>query len=293
MSSGTIPANDAMVSVIVPFRNAEQHVEALLRSLVAQDYRAPWQVVAVDNGSKDRSRVLVEQVSQSLNLTIVDASARANLAHARNVGVRAAEGDKLLFVDADDELGPGYVSAMSRALDCHKLVTSRVDSTTLNAEWVRDAHGPPWQENGIGVFLDFLPAAGANIGIRRALFEQLGGFSDEFNGSEDLAFSWNAQLEAGVELHFVQDAVYRYRYRDTYGGLFRQSVHWGRSHVALYRSFRHAGMPHRTLRASAVEWCDVLWGFMRSSATRPALVVRLGYCVGRLAGSIRYGVPHF
>jgi len=282
-----------MVSVIVPFRNAERHVEALLRSLVAQDYRRTWQVVAVDNGSKDRSRVLIDQFSQSLNLTIVDASARANLAHARNVGARAAAGDKLLFVDADDEVGHGYVSAMSCALDIHKLVTSRVDSTTLNAEWVRDAHGPPWQESGIGVFLDFLPGTGANIGIRRALFEQLGGFSDEFNGAEDLAFSWKAQLDAGVEPQFVGDAVYRYRYRDTYAGLFRQSVNWGHGLVALYRCFRHAGMPRRTLRAAVDEWGDVLWGLARSSETRPALVVRLGYCVGRLAGSIKYGAPYF
>jgi glycosyltransferase involved in cell wall biosynthesis len=282
-----------MVSVIVPFRNAEQHVEALLRSLVAQDYRGTWQLVAVDNGSKDRSRVLIERFSQSLNLTIVDGSARANLAHARNVGARAGAGDKLLFVDADDEVEHEYVSAMSRALDCHQLVTSRVDSTTLNAEWVRDAHGPPWQESGIGVFLEFLPAAGANIGIRRALFEQLGGFSEKFNGAEDLAFSWKAQLDAGVEPQFVGDAVYRYRYRDSYASLFRQSVNWGRGHVALYRGFRHAGMPRRTLRAAAGEWADVLWGIACSSATRPALVVRLGYCMGRLAGSVRYGVQYF
>ncbi len=283
---------DGGVSVIVPFHRGARELGELLQSLAEQDYVGPWQVVAVDNRSADECRAVAIRFSSVMELTIVDAPVWSNPAYARNVGAESASGDKLLFVDADDQVAPGYVSAMAGALDEHAFVTSRVDSVSLNPDWVRLAHGPPWQEDGIQAFLGFLPGAGANIGIRRRLFERIGGFSDEFHGSEDIAFSWAVQLESGERLHFVKDALYRYRYRSTYRGLFRQGANWGRDHARLFRRFRTLGMPPRSLGEAATEWMAVLSGFLLPGHDRPALVVRFGYCVGRLAGSIRYGVRY-
>ena len=202
-----------MTSVVVAIRNAARVLPSLLESLAGQDMANAWEVIAVDNGSDDQSAAVLESFASRVPLRRLQAVARANPSYARNAGARAASGSRLLFVDADDAVAPEYVSAMARALDEHPLVTSRVDSASLNAEWVRDAHGPPWQADGVGVFFGFLPAAGINIGVHRDLFERLGGFPEAFSGSEDVAFSWRAQL-AGVPLRFVGDAVYRYRYRD-------------------------------------------------------------------------------
>ena len=114
---------------------------------------------------------------------------------------------------------------MSAALDEHVLVTSRVDSTTLNAPWLQEAHGPAWQAEGIGTFYDFLPACGINIGIGRNEFDRLGGYSERFSSAEDIAFAWTAQMR-GIKLHFVHDAVYHYRYRSTLRRLFKQGSNW-------------------------------------------------------------------
>jgi GT2 family glycosyltransferase len=219
----------------------------------------------------------------------VDAHGPANAAHARNVGVTVATAEKLFFVDADDEVAPGYLEAMSIALESHDFVTSRVDSATLNPEWVRVAHGQPWQADGVDRFFGFMTGTGINVGVRRTLFEKVGGFATEFSGSQDIAFSWRVQL-AGTPIHFVPEALYRYRYRATLGGLFRQARNWGRSNVLLYRQFRAAGMPGRTLREAAREWRDVLAGLARarSKAQLAPVIVRLGYCLGRMIGTVRY-----
>ena len=74
------------------------------------------EVIVVDNGSTDGSRQHAEAVRGRHPVTIVDAPDRANASYARNVGARAAGGDVLMFVDADDELAAGYVEAMARAL---------------------------------------------------------------------------------------------------------------------------------------------------------------------------------
>ena len=281
------------ISVIVPFRNAAAYLGDLLESLAAQEFDEPWEVVAVDNRSSDNSGTLARGFASRLSLTVIDAQERANISYARNVGVQVSRGEKLLFIDADDEVSVGYVSAMAAALDSHDLVTSRVDSDTLNPEWVRHAHGEPWQQSGIQVFFDFLPAAGANIGIKRCLFLSLGGFDEQFSTSADIAFSWHAQLSAGIRISFVESAVYRYRYRNTYRALYRQGCSWGSENALLYRHFRHAGMPKRSWRAGLQEWRDVIGGLLTPvESTRPALVVRLGYCVGRLMGSIKHQVVY-
>ncbi len=282
-------AKPATISVIVPCRNAGPHFRPLMESLVSQVVTERAEIIVVDNGSTDGSRAVADNLSGLIPVRVVDAARPANAAHARNVGVTAATGEKLFFVDADDEVAPGYLEAMSGALESHGFVTSRVDSTTLNAEWVRAAHGAPWQADGVDRFFQFMPGTGINIGVRRALFEKVGGFPTEFSGSQDIVFSWLVQL-GGTPVHFVPHALYRYRYRATLGGLFRQARNWGKSNVLLYRRFRDAGMPARTLREAAREWRDALTSLAqaRSKAELAPIVVRLGYCLGRLIGTLRY-----
>lgn len=281
------------VSVVVPFRNGAPHLPVLLDSLARQDCAEPWELVAVDNGSTDDSRAIVDRYAAVLRLSVVTAPGRANPSYARNVGSRAALGSKLIFIDADDEVSSNYIEALSRALDRHPLVTSRVDSATLNAEWIRTAHGGPWQSDGVETFFDFRPAAGVNIGVRRDVYEQLGGFPEAFSCGEDIAFSWMAQ-KRGHAIHFAGEAVYRYRYRPTLAGLFRQCANWGRGTVLLYRQFRDEGMPGRPLTVGLTEWREVAFGLLRPGgrAERPSFVVRAGFCWGRLHGSVRYRVRY-
>jgi glycosyltransferase involved in cell wall biosynthesis len=284
--------NDVAVSVIVAFRNAERDFHDLLESLTAQTIDERWEILAVDNRSTDRSRQIAEQFTSRLPLAIIEAPARANRAYARNVGVAASSSDHLVFIDADDTVNPDYVRAMVRALREHELVTSRVDSITLNPEWVRGAHGPAWQADGVDVLYGFLPAAGVNIGIHRSLYGSLGGFPEEYAFCEDTAFSWNAHLRRRIPLHFVPDAVYRYRYRDTLPKLFRQSSRWGQASVQLFRQYRTDGMPDRPVRTALEEWRAVISALPRASnrEARAPLVVRLGYCVGRVKGSFQHRV---
>lgn len=282
------------VSVIVPCRNCARHLAQQLEALAGQVVDAGWEVVLVDNDSTDGSRSIAERFQPRLHLRIVEAAGRRGAGYARNAGASKARGDKLLFVDADDEVAPGYVSAMAAALDSAPFVTSRVDVVALNPEWSRSAHGPWQQEELLFLSPDFLPGGGANIGIRRAVFEAVGGFSEHFPGAaEEIAFAWTVQL-AGSPLEFVPDAVYRYRHRETLLGLFRQTYGWGRSMPALYREFRAAGFPRTTLVPAGRAWRTAIGRLVeaRSKAQLAEGAVELGYCVGRLHGSLRHRVAY-
>jgi glycosyltransferase involved in cell wall biosynthesis len=281
------------LTVVIPCRNGSSYLRRQLVALSSQDGVEDWEVVVVDNRSTDGSRAVASEFGGRLNLRVVDADERVSPSYARNVGARAASGDKLLFVDADDEVAPGYLAAMATALEQSDFVTARVDIETLNPAWNRAALGPPWQEQGVEPFFDYLPAASVCIGLARPLYLSVGGFPEEFPRLEDIAFCWKIQLR-GTPLRFVPGAVYRYRYRDTLPGLYRQSRDWAVSAPLLYREFRAAGMPRRPLGRALALWAELPRWLVRarSKADLARLVVELGSCMGRLKGSVRYRVVY-
>lgn len=277
------------VSVVVAFHDAAAHLGQQLSALARQELDGAWEVIAVDDASSDDSRRIAESFSEHLNLRVIPTSERRGQAHALNVGARAAAGEKLLFLDADDEVAPGYLGAMSVALEAHELVAARLDHITLNSKWVQSAYGLHWQETDIDVYFGFLPfAGGCAVGVSRRVFELVGGFREELSPAHDVAFSWDVQL-AGTALHFVPDAVLRYRYRDTLSGLYRQTRQQGSITPLLYKRYRKMGMERRiAFRA----WLDLLGAVARArtKADLAPIMVLLGYRVGRLTGSIRHRV---
>ncbi len=281
-----------MASVIVPFRNPGPYFRPMLASLAVQQLHDRWEVILVDNGSTDHSAEVAESFADRMPLRIIKADKLANASYARNIGIREAVGEFVLFVDSDDEIAPGYLQAMIHGARQHGFVTSRADSTTLNPDWCKDAHGPQWQADSVPIGFHFMPVAGPNVAMPRDVLLAVGGYSEDFTGSQDIEVAWRVQQHTGKPLQFVPDAVYRYRHRDTLRGLFRQTYNWGYSNVLLYAKFRAAGMPGRSIKEAISDWCSSLAAFLRvrSKKDLAAALVDVGYCVGRLRGSIRYRV---
>jgi glycosyltransferase involved in cell wall biosynthesis len=281
------------VTIVIPFRNAAPYIADQLGALVSQEFDREWEVVLVDNGSTDDSVQIAERFSDSLNLKIVDGGAQPGAARATNVGVRHAAGRKLVFIDADDQVAPGYLAAMAAALDSHSFVTSAFDHRALNPFWLQHAHGRAWRnpDNPMLPQFGFLPFAGGSIGILRSVFDDVGGFPEEFQRMYDIAFSWEAQ-RAGVVLHHVPEAVYRVRYRSTLSELARQGYAGGSTVPLLYRRYRVAGMKRRTIRETLRSWIRLLWRLAnsRTRADLAPLMLELGRYVGRVRGSVRYRV---
>lgn len=284
------------VTVVIPFRNPGRHLAGQLEALAEQELDREWELVLVDNGSSDDSRRIAESFRGRLNMRLLDAGDRAGTAYASNVGARAAAGEKLVFLDSDDQVAPGYLAAMAAALDRHDFVTSSFDHEALNEEWVRRAHGSSWRDprEPLPVFYGLLPSAGASIGISRSVLEAVGGFPEDLPRLHNIALSWEVQL-AGTPLHHVPEAVYRVRYRDSLRGLYRQAFSWAACSPLLYRRYRGAGMRGKTARQWLKQIAQLAWNFRkaRSRADLAPLVVRLGYGLGIIRGIVRYRTLYF
>lgn len=94
------------VSVVIPCRNAERWIEDTLRSVAAQRHPA-LEVIVIDDASTDRT---TERVRASGVPVVLLTGPGGNAAVARNLGIEAARGDWIAFLDADDLWDPDHLA---------------------------------------------------------------------------------------------------------------------------------------------------------------------------------------
>lgn len=93
--------DNPMFSIIVPVYNTEKELERCVRSVTCQSC-GDFELVLVDDGSKDSSGSLCDQFAAEDSRIVAIHQENAGSSEARNTGIRAAKGDYLLFLDSDD-----------------------------------------------------------------------------------------------------------------------------------------------------------------------------------------------
>jgi glycosyltransferase involved in cell wall biosynthesis len=109
------PLTDCRVSVVVPCYNGEKYLSESLASVLAQTFR-DLEVIAVDDGSNDRSKEVV-LAFEDQRVRLVEHDRNRGIAAARNTGVRHARGEFVAFLDQDDLWYPEKLSKQVRILD--------------------------------------------------------------------------------------------------------------------------------------------------------------------------------
>lgn len=98
-----------LISIIIPVYNAASCIGRCIESLLAQSM-TDFEIIAVDDGSQDRSLAILEKYAKCDGRIRVLSPGHGGVSAARNHGIDAASGRWLTFVDADDYVGPDYLS---------------------------------------------------------------------------------------------------------------------------------------------------------------------------------------
>ena len=111
---------DRRAAVVIPARNAEEFIGQAIGSVLEQRHLSPRdtpEVVVVDDGSTDRTCDVVHRLVERFpdRIRLVQGSA-GNAATARNLGALSTEAGRLMFLDADDVIGPSTIAALTSAL---------------------------------------------------------------------------------------------------------------------------------------------------------------------------------
>lgn len=91
------------VSVIIPCYNREKTIKRCIDSVAGQTVQ-PYEIVAVDDGSQDKTLAILRHMGYA-NLRVIRQNHRGAQA-ARNLGILNAKGDYIAFLDSDDEWMP-------------------------------------------------------------------------------------------------------------------------------------------------------------------------------------------
>ncbi len=276
------------LSVVITCRDNAAVLADQLRALMAQDVDGWVDTVIVDDGSTDGTHLVAEEHADRLpGFRLIRTPPRGR-APALNHGYSASEGEAVVFLDADDEVAPGYLVALQRALEDHPCVAGRLDNDTMNPAWLQTSR-PQEQVTGLRrePQVPWPVASGGTMAVRRDLLDAVGGFD------EDMAYAQDTDLciriaHQGVTLTFAPEAVLRYRYRTSGREIFHQARHYGRGGVALDHRYG-TGRPSaariavRSLRLGALV---VHLPFCGRRSVRLATVFRAGFLIGWLESAL-------
>ena len=104
-------------SIIVPVYNVEKYLAESLDSILAQNTASEYEIILVDDGSRDSSGALCDQYAEKYACIHVIHQANHGVSVARNTGIQLARGTYLLFVDSDDLIAPTLLSAFDPLLE--------------------------------------------------------------------------------------------------------------------------------------------------------------------------------
>lgn len=157
-----------------------------------------------DSWKKIAERAAQSADQQTLKPSSIELVHADSLMDARNIGASKASGEWLLFLDADDELGEGYIAAMTSKIEEIENVDALIQPSTiylLNGEPKGPAHLIPSR-------VDILEANWMVIGtlVKTETFNKVGGFG-HWPIYEDWDL-WIRCVKNGSELHTAEDALY-------------------------------------------------------------------------------------
>jgi glycosyltransferase involved in cell wall biosynthesis len=104
---------NAPVTVVIPVYNGECFIDRTLASALAQTYD-PLEVVVVDDGSTDRTPIIVEAAAARDNRIRLLRAQKSGVAAARNLGITEARGKLIAPLDADDLWHPEKIARQVR-----------------------------------------------------------------------------------------------------------------------------------------------------------------------------------
>jgi len=230
------------VSIVIVTWNGRRFLDDCLTSVAAQT-GVQWEAILVDNASTDGTVEYVRERYPWVRVVALDEN--RGFAGGNNAGVREARGRFLAFLNNDTMVEAGWLAALRSGVDQSRRIVvtaSKIvymhDPTRLDSagdavlRWggaFKRHHGEPVAS--AADTREVFGACGAACLIAKHVFEELGGFDEDFFAShEDVDLSYRARLR-GYRCRYVADAVVRHHGSGTLGALSPFAVFQGQRNL--------------------------------------------------------------
>ena len=228
-------------SIIVPVFNRPDEVDELLQSLCGQTIK-DFEVLIVEDGSVKPCKDVCDKYASILDLHYY-AKENSGPGQSRNYGAERAKGEWLIILDSDVVLPKDYLQAVDAEVSTPLPVREGQGGESLAAFGGPDASHPsftPVQKAISYSMTSFFTTGGIrggkkkldkfyprsfNMGIKREVYQQLGGFS-KMRFGEDIDFSYRI-VEAGYKTMLIPEAWVWHKRRTDFRKFFRQVYNSG------------------------------------------------------------------
>ena len=164
---------------------------------------------------------------------------KVSIPHQRNAGVRAADGEIIVFTDAGCRLEAEWLKRLLAPFELGEHATTGLVRSVSGDSGVYDAWKQEVQEHAYVV-----ECGSGNLAFRRAAFDAVGGFDEAFSYGSDVDFSWRL-VDAGYRIRSVPDAIIHHDF-GTWRRQLRRSYVYGKARARLYR--KHPARLRQALR---------------------------------------------
>jgi glycosyltransferase involved in cell wall biosynthesis len=240
------------ISVVVCCYNGGETIRKCLESLMKLDYQN-YEVIIVNDGSSDKTEAIVKEYDFQL-ISIEN----QGLSNARNVGLEAATGEIVAYIDADafaDEHWLKYIAAKFHNTDCAGVGGPNLapPGDGKISDCVANAPGGPIHVLVSDHEAEHIP--GCNMAFRKDCLKAIGGFDQKFKiAGDDVDLCWRIQLY-GMWLAFSPAAKVWHCRRNSIRAYWRQQIGYGKAEALLERKW-----PQKYNNIGHIPWKGRIYG---------------------------------
>lgn len=257
-----------MISVIIPVYNAQKYLRECVNSVRCQT-RSDLQILLINDGSTDSSGMICDALAAEDSRIQVIHQPNRGVSAARNAGLRAATGELISFIDADDTLDPDMYEYLIRLLEEYDADIAHCAYRHIVGDEVRLIHDtkqiyPQTREEALQCLVGSRLFVGSlwNKLYRRGGLEGLL-FDEGIKINEDILYNYFAFKNAARSV-FADVAKYNYIAHKTSSACFvTADVRKARDaccvNAAIYADAKGTALQ----RAAAVRYLRALSGYFR------------------------------
>ncbi|HEY3755203.1 MAG TPA: glycosyltransferase [Opitutaceae bacterium] len=182
------------VTVAIPTYNRSKRLRETLAGVTRQEFPASdYEILVIDNNSPDDTAAAVAEFAGAIPAPRRIVEPQQGLDYARNRAIRESAGEIIVFADDDILVRPDWIAELIRPFAAPEVAAVGGEVIPIFPdglpEWVKDWHGPLAFRADAGPLAPHQSPMGANLAIRRSIFDDLGQFHTALDRSAGNYFS--------------------------------------------------------------------------------------------------------
>lgn len=235
-------------SIIIPTFNRKSLVIKCVKALLDQNFsKINYEIIVVDNNSSDGTvealkdfpiKLLVEKKQGSYS--------------ARNKGISQAKGSWIVFIDDDCLAQKDMLVNFQKFTSDSKIGALagkiiQLNTHTFLDDWLKRTR---IVNQKMALNHPYLPfALTANVSYQKEIFDKIGLFDDTFSNGGDIDFSWRMQIQTGLKIKYIPQAIVYHQPRETFKKFLKQVYFYGYGEKMLENKFKlSSNTPQRIKR---------------------------------------------